>query len=172
VHLASRRGVHVAATAAPDAGVDGAATAQRDHGRGRSSVLLRDRDGKFGPAFDGAAQGVGAKVIRTAVRAPNMNAVAERFVGSARRELLDHVLLVDDQHLASVLRQYQRYFNAMRARSVRSFKQAGRDRSRFDDRRCGGTLRTPDSLDGMEALKHAGSRSGSPSTDCGTRSPS
>jgi transposase InsO family protein len=78
------------------------------------AVLLRDRDGKFGPAFDRAAQGVGAKVIRTAVRAPNMNAVAERFVGSARRELLDHVLLVDDQHLASVLRQYQRYFNGSR----------------------------------------------------------
>jgi len=73
------------------------------------AVLLRDRDGKFGPAFDRAAKGVGAKVIRTAVRAPNMNAVAERFVGSARRELLDHVLLVDEQHLASVLHQYQRY---------------------------------------------------------------
>jgi putative transposase len=50
-------------------------------------------------------------VIQTAVRAPNVNAVAERFVGSARRELLDHVLVVDDQHLASVLRRYQRYFN-------------------------------------------------------------
>ena len=78
------------------------------------AVLLRDRDGKFGPEFDRAAQGVGAKVIRTAVHAPNMNAVAERFVGTARRELLDHVLLVDDQHLASVLRQYQRYFNGSR----------------------------------------------------------
>jgi len=109
VHLASRRVVHVAATRHPtqawtaqqmrNATMDGDAPA----------VLLRDRDGKFGPAFDRAAQGVGAKVIRTAVRAPNMNAVAERFVGSARRELLDHVLLVDDQHLASVLRQYQRY---------------------------------------------------------------
>jgi transposase InsO family protein len=43
-----------------------------------------------------------------------MNAVAERFVGSARRELLDQVLLVDDQHLASLLRQYQRYFNESR----------------------------------------------------------
>ena len=60
------------------------------------------------------AQDVGAKMIRTAVRAPNMNAVAERFVASARRELLDHVLLVDELHLASVLRQYQRYFNESR----------------------------------------------------------
>jgi putative transposase len=78
------------------------------------AVLLRDRDDKFGPEFDRAAQGVGVTVIRTAVRAPNMNAVAERFVGSARRELLDHVLLVDEQHLESLLRQYQGYFNESR----------------------------------------------------------
>jgi transposase InsO family protein len=114
VHLASRRVVHVAATRHPtqawtaqqlrNATMDGDAPA----------VLLRDRDDKFGRAFDRVAQGVGARVIRTAVRAPNMNAVAERFVGSARRELLDHVLLFDDQHLASLLRQYQRYFNESR----------------------------------------------------------
>ncbi len=78
------------------------------------AVVLRARDDKFGPAFDRAAQGVGAKVIRTAVRAPNMNAVSERFVGSARRELLDHVLLVDALHLASLVRQYARYFNESR----------------------------------------------------------
>jgi transposase InsO family protein len=43
-----------------------------------------------------------------------MNAVAERFVGSVRREALDHVLLVDDQHLASLLWQYACYFNESR----------------------------------------------------------
>jgi putative transposase len=53
-------------------------------------------------------------VIRTAVRAPNMNAVSERFVGSVRRELLDHVLVLDEEHLGSVLRQYQLYFNESR----------------------------------------------------------
>ena len=114
VHVASRQVVHVAATRHPtqawtaqqlrNATMDGDAPA----------VLLRDRDDKFGPAFDRTAQGVGAKVIRTAVRAPNMNAVAERFVGSARREVLDHVRLVDDQHLACLLRQYQSYFNESR----------------------------------------------------------
>src|SRR6185503_13809670 len=114
VHLASRRVVHVAATRHPtqawtaqhlrNATMDGDAPA----------VLLRDRDDKFSPAFDRAAQGVGAKVIRTAVRAPNMNSVSERFVGSARRELLDHVLLVDDLHLASLVRRYARYFNESR----------------------------------------------------------
>jgi hypothetical protein len=42
-------------------------------------VLLRDRDDRFGPAFDRVAQGAGTEVIRTAVRAPNMNSVAERL---------------------------------------------------------------------------------------------
>jgi putative transposase len=114
VHLGSQRVVHVAATRHPtqawtaqqlrNATMDGDAPA----------VLLRDRDDKFGPAFDRVAQGVGTKVIRTAVRAPNMDSVAERFVSSARRELLDHVLLVDDRHLASLLCRYQTYFNESR----------------------------------------------------------
>ena len=114
VHLASRRVVHIAATRHPtqawtaqqlrNATMDGDAPA----------VLLRDRDDKFGPAFDRAAEGVGVKVIRTAVRAPNMNAVSERFVGSVRRELLDHVLLLNDEHLATLLHEYRRYFNENR----------------------------------------------------------
>jgi uncharacterized protein (DUF736 family) len=62
--------------------------------------LVRDRDDKFGAAFDHVAEGAGTKVIKIAVRAPNMNAVAERFVGSAKREMLDRVLLVGDRHLA------------------------------------------------------------------------
>jgi transposase InsO family protein len=114
VHLSSRRVIHVAATRNPtqtwtaqqlrNATMDGEAPA----------VLLRDRDDKFGPNFDHVAEGAGARVIKTAVRAPNMNAVAERFVGSARREMLDHVLLLDDRHLESLLRQYKLYFNESR----------------------------------------------------------
>ena len=49
--------------------------------------LLRDRDDKFGLSFDDVAKGAGAQVIKIAIGAPNVNAIAERFVGSARREL-------------------------------------------------------------------------------------
>ena len=76
--------------------------------------LLRDRDGKFGASFDRAAEGVGIRVIKTAVRAPDMNAVAEGFVGSALRQILDHVIVLDDQHLGRLVAQYKEYFNEAR----------------------------------------------------------
>ena len=43
-----------------------------------------------------------------------MNAIAERFVGSVRREVLDHVLLLGAEHLDALVREYRRYFNESR----------------------------------------------------------
>jgi len=61
------------------------------------------------------AKGVGTKVIRTAVKAPLMNATMERYVGSARREVLDHVIILGERHMKSVLDEYSfRYFNTSR----------------------------------------------------------
>jgi putative transposase len=76
--------------------------------------LISDRDDKFGATFDRAARGAGIRIIKSAVRAPNMNPVAERFVGSLRRELLDHVLLVNERHLDRVSHEYAAYFNSAR----------------------------------------------------------
>jgi len=117
VHLCSRRVVHVATTRNPTR----AWTAQQlrnammgGEGGEPPAVLLRDRDDKFGPSFDQVAEGAGARVIKIAARAPNMNAIAERFVGSVRRELLDHVLVLDDEHLGFLFRKYRDYFNESR----------------------------------------------------------
>jgi transposase InsO family protein len=76
--------------------------------------IIRDRDDKFGPDFDRAAAGVGAKVLKTPVQAPRANGVCERFLGSVRRECLDHVLVLGAQHLHDVLVEYCRYFNEAR----------------------------------------------------------
>lgn len=77
--------------------------------------IIRDRDGKFGSTFDRVANGTGMRVLQTAVRAPLMNSVCERFLGSVRRECLDHVLILGQRHLLHVLREYAvDYFNCAR----------------------------------------------------------
>jgi len=76
--------------------------------------LIRDRDAKFTRPFDDVWRSIGAEIIRTPVRAPDANAFAERWVGSVRRECLDHLLIVGPRHLARVLDVYVEHYNAHR----------------------------------------------------------
>jgi putative transposase len=80
----------------------------------RFRFLIRDRDGKFTTAFDGVFAGNGTRVIRTPVRSPQANSFAERFVGTLRRECLDHVLILGEQHLRHVLAESARHYNGHR----------------------------------------------------------
>jgi hypothetical protein len=75
---------------------------------------IRDRDDKFGAEFDRVATGAGIRVLKTAVQAPLMNATCERFLGSVRRKCLDHVLILGEDHLRSVLGEYVEHFNGAR----------------------------------------------------------
>jgi transposase InsO family protein len=76
--------------------------------------LIRDRDAKFVAGFDTVFRSEGVKIIRTPVRAPNANAVAERWIRSAREECLDHILILGERHLQRVLREYVTFFNHRR----------------------------------------------------------
>jgi transposase InsO family protein len=67
----------------------------------RLQFLIRDRDSKFTAAFDAVFTGADIRIIRTPVRAPRANAIAERFIGTLRRECLDHILITGPHHLAS-----------------------------------------------------------------------
>jgi putative transposase len=76
--------------------------------------LIHDRDSKFSGPFDEVFRSDGTKVILTPVRAPNANAVAERFVRTIRAECLDWTLVLGRRHLDRVLRAYEEHYNLHR----------------------------------------------------------
>src|SRR5205823_11508498 len=80
----------------------------------RPRFLIRDNYGKYGPRFDRLAAASGIRILRTPVRAPRANATRARFLGSVRRECMDHLLVLGERHLARVLREYVAYFNGAR----------------------------------------------------------
>jgi putative transposase len=93
--------------------------------------LLHDRDAKFSGPFDALIRSERARVIKTPVRAPQANAVAERWVRTVRNECLDHVLVFGRRHLEQVLRGYVAHFNAERPhRSLDLAAPASSPRSR------------------------------------------
>ena len=61
-----------------------------------------------------AIRGFGIDPVRTAYRSPWQNAIAERWVGTCRRELLDHVIVFGERHLRRLLADYVAYYNAER----------------------------------------------------------
>jgi transposase InsO family protein len=81
---------------------------------GRFKFLIRDRDTKFTGTFDVVFASEGIRILRTPVRAPRANAVAERWVGTVRRELLDRMLLVSRRHLEQTVSDYVAHYNEHR----------------------------------------------------------
>ena len=82
----------------------------------RSKFLIRDRDGKFSRAFDEALTSNAIRIIKTPPRSPRANSYAEGFVGTLRRESLDHLLIYGERR---VLSDYERHYNAHRAHRSR-----------------------------------------------------
>jgi transposase InsO family protein len=76
--------------------------------------LLRDRDGIYGDEFRRRVKGIGIAEILAAPRSPWQNAFVERVIGSIRREVLDHVIVLNERHLRERLRSYFRYHHASR----------------------------------------------------------
>jgi len=76
--------------------------------------LIRDRGPDFMASSGAVFQAAGARIVRTAVQAPRMNATCERLVGTLRREVLDPMLILGGRHLHAVLTEYQAHYNTAR----------------------------------------------------------
>jgi transposase InsO family protein len=76
--------------------------------------VLRDRDAVYGRAFAAQAAALGTDTLLTPFRAPRANARAERVIRTLRQECLDHVLVLNEQHLEAVLTEYVAYYNTQR----------------------------------------------------------
>ena len=97
-----------------------------DHAGGLK-FLIRDRDAKFTAAFDAVFKAAGVRIIKTPVRAPRANAIAERWISSARRECLDRMLITGERHLRLVLSEYIDHYNQHRPhRALQQSPPAGR----------------------------------------------
>jgi putative transposase len=85
----------------------------------RFRFLIRDRDSKFTEVFDEVFAGNGVRVIKTPVRSPQANSFAERYVGTLRRECLNHLPIYGEQHLRQILAEYAQHYNEHRPHQSR-----------------------------------------------------
>jgi transposase InsO family protein len=74
-------------------------------------LLLRDRDGAFGPAYAHRIRAMGIRDHPTAPHSGWQNGHVERLIGSIRCESLDHLVVFDEAQLRRVLRNYASYYN-------------------------------------------------------------
>ena len=73
--------------------------------------LIFDRDAKYGLEVPVAVRSLKMSPVRTSFESPWQNGVAERWVESCRRDLLDHVIAVNERHLKRLLSEYVRYYH-------------------------------------------------------------
>jgi transposase InsO family protein len=78
--------------------------------------LIFDRDTIFSAHVVSTVKSFGIEPTRTAYRSPWQNGVAERRIGSVRRELLDHVVVMNERHLRRLLGEYVAYYHDDRTR--------------------------------------------------------
>jgi putative transposase len=82
--------------------------------------LIRDRDAKYTRKFDAVFEADNIEILKTPPQAPKANAHCERVIGTLRREILDHVLIVNTTHAHRVLTEYEQHYNQHRPHQARN----------------------------------------------------
>ncbi len=103
--------------------------------------LIFDRDAKFSADVISTVKQNGTEPVRTAFRSPWQNGIAERWVGSVRRDLLDHVIVLNQRHLRRLLKEYVRYYH-----EDRTHLGLGKDTPRRSTCSVGAAMREQDHL--------------------------
>lgn len=87
-----------------------------DLGQRASAVkfVIRDRVGQFTGSFDAVFTAEATRILASPPQAPRANAICERIIGTLRRELLDRLLIINEQHLRRVLTEYLTHYNTAR----------------------------------------------------------
>ncbi len=111
IHHATREIVHTRVTSHPTAGWTGQQIVNACFEREPSRYLIHDRDSIYGHEFGRKVCALGIRSVRTPVRAPKANAIAERFVGTLRRECLDYMFIFNERHLQKILDAFVVYYN-------------------------------------------------------------
>ena len=109
--------------------------------------LIRDRDSKYSRPFDEVFRSEGIRIVKTPVRAPKANAIAERFVRTVRAECLDWLLILNRRHLERVLRIYVDHYN--RERPHRTLGLRPPEPGKQPERPPQGEIRRRDQLGGL-----------------------
>jgi transposase InsO family protein len=118
--------IDLEAWAGPPSDHPGDEASHRTHGDRESLAGTEDPDSIFSADVARSITGFGIDPRRTAFQSPWQNGTAERFVGTVRRELLDHVVVLSEDHLRRLLREYIEYYNAERVHTSISDASAGR----------------------------------------------
>jgi putative transposase len=117
--------------------------------------VLHDRDAKFSFGFDRVFQNAGVQEVRTPVLAPDANAFAESYIGTVKRECLNHFLCFSLGHLDHILTQFARFYNEFRPHQSlgnRTLPNAAMGAANVMPLECVGRIRCRQFLGGL--LRH------------------
>jgi putative transposase len=114
MELGSRRVVHFGVTRSPTDEWTAQQLREATPFGQAPRFLIRDNDSKYAEKFARVAEASSIELLRTPYKAPRANAFCERLLGSVRRECLDHVLVLSERHLHSVVKEFVEYYNSAR----------------------------------------------------------